>query len=88
MSGFFTDKQAEFIKKVKYGGLKRLNILTGSVRAGKTWVTLVGWALWVAQMPIDKDYIPSDLVVINEPTGIKVSEYQNMLVKRVYDAVH
>lgn len=54
---FFTAKQEEFISKIKYGGLKRLNILTGSVRAGKTWVTLVGWAIWVAQMPIDKDYI-------------------------------
>ena len=54
---FFTAKQEEFISKFKYGGLKRLNILTGSVRAGKTWVTLVGWAMWVAQMPIDKDYI-------------------------------
>ena len=57
MSEFFTAKQAEFIKKLKYGGLKRLNILTGSVRAGKTWITLVAWAMWVAQMPIDKDYI-------------------------------
>lgn len=56
-TAFFTAKQEEFIGKLKYGGLKRLNILTGSVRAGKTWITLVGWALWVAQMPIDKDYI-------------------------------
>ena len=57
MSTFFTEKQAHFISKLKYGGLKRLNILTGSVRAGKTWITLAGWAIWVAQMPIDKDYI-------------------------------
>lgn len=54
---FFTAKQEEFVGKLKYGGLKRLNILTGSVRAGKTWITLVVWAMWVAQMPIDKDYI-------------------------------
>ena len=56
-TGFFTEKQASFISRLKYGGLKRLNILTGSVRAGKTWITLVAWAIWVAQMPIDKDYI-------------------------------
>ena len=57
MSAFFTEKQAAFIKKLKYGDLKRLNILTGSVRAGKTWITLVAWAIWVAQMPLDRDYI-------------------------------
>lgn len=54
---FFTEKQATFIQRLKYGGLKRLNILSGSVRAGKTWITLVAWAIWVGQMPIEKDYL-------------------------------
>ena len=35
---------------------------------------------------LEKDYVPSDLVVINEPTGIKEDpNYKNMLVNYVYD---
>lgn len=31
--------------------LRRINILEGSVRSGKTWVSLVLWAFWVKTMP-------------------------------------
>ena len=31
--------------------LKRINLLEGSVRSGKTWVSLVLWAFWVKTMP-------------------------------------
>jgi len=37
--------------------LKRLNILEGSVRSGKTWISLVLWAFWVSQMPKDKAFL-------------------------------
>lgn len=39
------------------GKLKRLNLLEGSVSSGKTWISLVLWAFWVASMPKDKQYI-------------------------------
>lgn len=39
------------------GRLRRINILEGSVRSGKTWVTLVLWAFWVATMPEDGSYL-------------------------------
>lgn len=39
------------------GKLKRLNLLEGSVSSGKTWISLVLWAFWVASMPQDKQYI-------------------------------
>lgn len=51
----FTDKQNEFIRALKQDKLKRLNILEGSVRSGKTWISLIAWALWVATRP--KDYL-------------------------------
>lgn len=57
MSDIFTPKQAELIKLFKLGKLRRINILHGSVRSGKTWISLVLWALWVATMPEDKAYI-------------------------------
>lgn len=57
MSEFFTEKQKEFVRDLKYDRLKRINILDGSVRSGKTWISLVVWALWVAQMPADKKYL-------------------------------
>lgn len=51
----FTDKQKEFIHALKHDKLKRLNILEGSVRSGKTWISLIAWAVWVASRP--KDYL-------------------------------
>ncbi len=53
----FTDKQRELVRIFKSGGLKRLNILEGSVRSGKTWISLVIWALWVASSPKDHMYM-------------------------------
>lgn len=57
MSDFFSPKQTDFIRAMKHGELSRINILEGSVRSGKTWITLVAWALWVATMPIDAQYL-------------------------------
>lgn len=37
--------------------LRRINILEGSVRSGKTWISLVLWAFWVATMPEDAAYL-------------------------------
>ncbi len=51
-----TEKQNELINKAK-GGLRRINILHGSVRSGKTWISLVLWCIWVQNMPKDKTYI-------------------------------
>ena len=51
----FTDKQNEFIRALKHDKLKHLNVLEGSVRSGKTWISLIAWALWVATRP--KDYL-------------------------------
>lgn len=33
------------------GMLRRINLLEGSVSSGKTWISLVLWAFWVATMP-------------------------------------
>lgn len=57
MSEFFTPKQKALVRAFKQGQLKRINILDGSVRSGKTWITCVLWALWVATMPADKTYL-------------------------------
>ncbi len=51
----FTEKQNELMRLFKQNKLKRLNVLEGSVRSGKTWISLIAWALWVAQRP--KDYL-------------------------------
>lgn len=47
----YNEKQLELLQLWKTGQLKRLNILEGSVRSGKTWISLVLWALWVWTMP-------------------------------------
>lgn len=51
-----TDKQNELMQRAK-GGLRRINILHGSVRSGKTWISLVLWCVWIQNMPMDKSYI-------------------------------
>lgn len=51
----FTAKQNELMRLFKQDKLKRLNILQGSVRSGKTWISLILWAFWVASRP--KDYL-------------------------------
>ena len=53
----FTEKQKHIISMLKHGELKRLNILYGSGRSGKTWITLVVFALWVATMPKNAIYL-------------------------------
>ncbi len=53
----FTTKQNEFIRLLKQDKLKRINLLQGSVSAGKTWISLIAWALWVATRPKDHLYM-------------------------------
>ncbi len=57
MTEMFTPKQAALLSMFKHKQLKRINILEGSVRSGKTWISLVLWALWVATMPADGAYL-------------------------------
>jgi len=52
-----TPKQQKFLLLLKNSGLKRLNLLEGSVSSGKTWISLIAWALWVWGMPQDKLYM-------------------------------
>jgi PBSX family phage terminase large subunit len=37
--------------------MHRINLLEGSVRSGKTWISLVMWALFVASMPRDAEFL-------------------------------
>lgn len=53
----YSDKQRELLKLWQQNKLKRINLLQGSVRSGKTWVSLVLWAFWVSTMPKDASYI-------------------------------
>lgn len=57
MSGelVFTGKQQELMGMFKRGELHRLNLLEGSVRSGKTWISLILWAVWVSSRP--KEYL-------------------------------
>lgn len=48
-----SEKQREFLTS----GLARINLLEGSVRSGKTWISLVMWALFVASMPRDSEFL-------------------------------
>lgn len=53
----FTQKQKDIVSDLKHGKLRRLNILEGSVRSGKTWISLLIWALWVGMMPKDGRFL-------------------------------
>lgn len=53
----FTEKQKELFADWKHGRLKRINILEGSVRSGKTYSSLILWALWLATRPAAGKYL-------------------------------
>lgn len=53
----YTNKQRSLMRKWQHGVLRRINLLEGSVSSGKTWISLVLWAFWVASMPADKLYL-------------------------------
>ena len=47
----FSEKQAELVRCLKTDRLKRINILEGAVRSGKTWISLIVFSLWVSMQP-------------------------------------
>jgi len=57
MTDVYTPKQRELLRIWQRGKLRRINLLEGSVRSGKTWISLVVWAFWVATMPRDGNYL-------------------------------
>lgn len=57
MSKVYTEKQSAMLRLWQEDHLKRINILDGSVRSGKTWISLVLWAFWVATMPKSGSYL-------------------------------
>lgn len=48
-----TEKQTAYL----YAKDKRLNFLSGSVRSGKTYISVLKFLLWVASMPKDYEFI-------------------------------
>ncbi len=55
----FSPKQQSALNLLKNGGLKRLNIFEGSVRSGKTYISMIMWGFWVAQCPHEQCYLMS-----------------------------
>lgn len=53
----FTAKQQELMSLLKHNKLHRLNLLEGSVRSGKTWISLLLWAVWISTRPVDYAYL-------------------------------
>ncbi len=53
----FSPKQKELIRLFKTNRLKRVNILEGAVRSGKTYISLVLFALLVATAPKDSTFL-------------------------------
>jgi len=48
-----SSKQEEFLR-TEHG---RINLLSGSVRSGKTYISLIAWALFVGSMPANNEFI-------------------------------
>lgn len=53
MNVALSKKQEEFLRSK----LSRINLLEGSVRSGKTWISLVMWALFVASSPKSAEFL-------------------------------
>lgn len=53
MSYKFSEKQKDVIRKTIKGELGFINVLEGSVRSGKTFITNLAWTLFVLNSPHD-----------------------------------
>lgn len=53
----YSEKQLQLLSLWQHDKLRRLNILEGSVRSGKTWISLVLWAFWIACAPKNASYL-------------------------------
>ena len=53
----FSTKQTDLIRQLKGNELKRINLLEGAVRSGKTWISLILFGLWVAMQPQDATFL-------------------------------
>lgn len=53
----FSPKQEQALALMKHGELRRLNIFEGSVRSGKTYISMIMWAFWVAGSPRGRSYL-------------------------------
>lgn len=52
-----SQKQREFLTDIIDGDIKRINILEGSVRSGKTYVSLIAWIVLVCLAPIESKFL-------------------------------
>lgn len=57
MSKVYSPKQRNLMRLWQQDKLRRINLLEGSVRSGKTWISLVLWAFWVATSPREGNYL-------------------------------
>lgn len=57
MSEVFTEKQKQTIKMLKEDKFKRINLLEGSVRSGKTYISLIVWAFWIASQDKSQNFL-------------------------------
>lgn len=53
----FSPKQKQALGLLKNGELQRINIFEGSVRSGKTFISMIIWGFWVAGSPKDSAYL-------------------------------
>ncbi|MGN0687057.1 MAG: PBSX family phage terminase large subunit [Oscillospiraceae bacterium] len=53
----FSPAQKNALSLLKSNGVKRLNILEGSVRSGKTFISMIMWGFWVARCPKEQAYL-------------------------------
>lgn len=50
-------KQRKFLNDVIKGDTARINILDGSVRSGKTFISLIAWMLLIAEYPVESTFL-------------------------------
>ncbi len=57
MKDILSKKQRQVLALLREKKLARINILQGSVRSGKTYVSLILWGFWIATMPSDSVFL-------------------------------
>lgn len=50
-------KQTKFLRDIINGNVKRINILEGSVRSGKTYISLIAWMILICLFPAESKFL-------------------------------
>ena len=77
----FTKKQKIFLREIITTKLSRINLLEGSVRSGKTYISLIAWLTLLCKYEQDKNFLMVGKTITSLKRKIK---YKKTIIIKAY----